>query len=76
MKYPVTASIDLEDEYPYRFRLDLVDNGIKPKDQIPDLKNRVNSWLKEAGIDYRYRQGLWWHIKREQDAVLFSLKWS
>ena len=76
MKYPMVAFVEPDDEYPYRFRFDLVENGVWPKDQIPELKAMVNTWLKETGMDYIYRQGLCWCLKNEQDAVLFALRWA
>ena len=78
MKYPMTASIDKEFAHPYIFRFDLVDSAEyhAPKDQIPHLKGIVNNWLKEHEIDYIYRTGLQWCLRNEQDAVLFTLRWS
>ena len=75
MKYPMTASIDLDREYPYIFSFDLPEIGF-PRDTLPVIKISVNAWLKEANIDYIYSSGLIWFLKHERDAVLFNLRWS
>ncbi len=76
MKYPVEFSIEPNTEYPYCFSFDLLEPGPLPKDQIPDLKNTVNTWLKEADTDYTYRTGLFWCLKNEQDAIMFKLRFA
>lgn len=69
-------TIDMKNDYPYGFRFDLNNDGLMPIHQIPELKNMVNSWLEETGIDYIYRQGLLWRLKNEQDATMFNLRFS
>ena len=76
MKYPMTFDVVQGLSYPYRFSFDLVNGGPLPKDQIPDLKNTVNAWLKEADIEYVYSAGLFWSLKNEQDAIMFRLKFA
>jgi hypothetical protein len=75
-RYPMTATYDPNMDYPYRFRFDLMSDGLKPMYQIPDLKNMVNTWLQELEIDYIYRHGLLWCLQNEQDALMFKLRWS
>lgn len=76
MSYPMEFNIEPELDYPYRFRFDLLYGGEPPKDQIPKLKNTVDTWLKEMEMDYTYRQGLLWCLKNEQDAMLFKLRFA
>ena len=76
MKYPMQFTFAPEFDYPYRFRFDLRPGSETPKDQIPDLKNTVNNWLQETGIDYVYRQGLLWCLANEQEAMLFRLRFA
>lgn len=76
MSYPMQFTFEKDFGYPYRFRFDLKDSSVLPKDQIPHLKNMVNSWLKELEIEYIYRHGLLWCLKHEQDALLFRLRFT
>lgn len=78
MKYPMHATVDLNLNYPYQFRFDLVDSTPEsmPKDQIPHLKGMVNRWLNEREIEYVYRNGLFWCLRHERDAIMFQLRWS
>jgi hypothetical protein len=76
MKYPMTFRVAPELDYPYRFRFDLQLHNQMPRYQIPELKNMVNLWLTETGIDYVYRQGLLWCLKNEQDAIMFQLRFA
>ena len=77
MKYPMVQRVVIDDDdYPYQFRFDLLDNGISSSIQIPELRCIVNSWLLELKIDYSYQHGLIWCLKNEQDAMLFVLRWA
>ncbi len=76
MKYPMEFSIEPNTEYPYCFSFDLLEPGPMPKDQIPHLKNMVDTWLNESEIYYRYQTGLFWRLKNEQDALMFRLRFA
>ena len=77
MKYPMHFDFKPELDYPYRFRFDLKPHGLKkPMNQIPELKNMVNTWLTETGMEYIYRQGLLWCLTNEQDALMFQLRFA
>lgn len=76
MKYPMIFFVSPKHEYPYRFRFDLVEPGPLPKDQIPALRNIVNTWLAETGIEFKYETGLLWALKDEKDAMMFQLRFA
>ena len=76
MKWPMTFSVDILEEYPYRFRFDLVEPGPMPMHQIPSLRNTVNKWLVDAEIEFDYKTGLLWCLKNEQDAMMFKLRFA